>query len=69
MVRRFGLLLSIVTVNALAQWTTDHGQLTTDEKLILTAKGGTLVYLGVESGNPPSTGIVAPVVGVWRVAK
>jgi len=26
-------------------------------------------YLGVESGRPPSTGMVAPVVGVWRVAK
>ena len=28
-----------------------------------------LPYLGVASGRPPSTGIVAPVVGVWRVAK
>jgi len=26
-------------------------------------------YLGVASGKPPSTGIVAPVVGVWRVTK
>src|SRR5262245_12265244 len=26
-------------------------------------------YRGVASGSPPSTGIVAPVVGVWRVAK
>ena len=26
-------------------------------------------YLGVASGRPPSTGIVAPVVGLWRVAK
>ena len=26
-------------------------------------------YLGVASGSPPSTGMVAPVVGVWRVAK
>ena len=26
-------------------------------------------YRGVESGRPPSTGIVAPVVGVWRVTK
>ena len=26
-------------------------------------------YLGVASGRPPSTGMVAPVEGVWRVAK
>jgi hypothetical protein len=26
-------------------------------------------YRGVASGKPPSTGIVTPVVGVWRVAK
>jgi hypothetical protein len=26
-------------------------------------------HLGVASGSPPSTGIVAPVVGDWRVAK
>ena len=26
-------------------------------------------YRGVASGKPPSTGIVAPVVGVWRVTK
>jgi hypothetical protein len=26
-------------------------------------------HRGVASGRPPSTGIVAPVVGVWRVAK
>lgn len=26
-------------------------------------------HLGVASGRPPSTGMVAPVVGVWRVAK
>ncbi|KJU84216.1 hypothetical protein MBAV_003585 [Candidatus Magnetobacterium bavaricum] len=28
-----------------------------------------LSYRGVASGRPPSTGMVAPVVGVWRVAK
>ena len=28
-----------------------------------------LCYLGVASGNPPSTGMHAPVVGVCRVAK
>ena len=35
----------------------------------LILKKKTSNHLGVASGRPPSTGIVAPVVGVWRVAR
>ena len=39
------------------------------ENYPLNSSNWPLLYRGVESGNPPSTGIVAPVVGVCRVAK
>gem|GEM_PF-3427831 len=40
------------------------------QKYYHTANSGQApTHLGVASGRPPSTGRVAPVVGVWRVAK